>query len=200
MSAVLVIVGCTWYAYLAVRRKTKPVFASWIVMSSVLLLSYITYWTSPQPSIASNASNAASVLGGILVVLAIAKIDRRRSLRLTDFQKLSLWLTAAIFILWIILVWGLGRMGNIPFWMTQVVMLIGHSMTAEKLWRARNNTESVFTWWFILVASIIAIYAATDVLAVVYATRATLTAAIMLWLMYRIRKNNHTTTSILPET
>jgi hypothetical protein len=191
VSAVLVIVGCTWYSLLALLGKTKPVFAGWVVLSSMSLLSYVTYWSTPQPSLASNASNAAHVIGGILAVFATATIDRRGSLRLTPFQKLSLWITAVIFIFWLILVLGFERRGDIPFWMTQAVMLLGHSMTAQKLWRGKSNTEAVFTWWCLLAASIVAIYAATDVFAVIYATRGTLTSAILVWLIHRIRRKNH---------
>ncbi|MDP9248983.1 MAG: hypothetical protein M3M85_00520 [bacterium] len=189
VSAVLVIVGCVWYAYLAIRGKTKPVLASWIVMSSTAVLSYATYWTSPKPSIASNASNAATVVGGMVVILVVGWLQRNTVL-FDDDQLLCLKIAAAIFVFWIILVWGFRRTGIAPNVLTQFLMLIGHYITAKKLWRATKNTEPLFTWWCIMIASIIAIYSASDALAVLFAARATVTSAMLVWLMHRISQKN----------
>lgn len=199
VSAVLVIVGCIWYAYLAVREKTKPVLASWIVMSSTSILSYATYWTSPNPSIASNASNIATVFGGLIVVLVVAW-RQRDVVEFTVFQRWCLKITGVIGVLWIILVWGLHRTGIAPNVLTQLVMFIAHLMTAEQLRHAKKNTEPLFTWWCVMIASIIAIYTATDALAVLFATRATVTSAMLVWLMHRIRQKNRAAPPLSVET
>lgn len=195
MSAFLVIAATVWYIFLAIRGRIKPVLASWIVLGCTMALSFATYWTSPKHSIVSNASNAASVVSAIGILITAAWLERG-SLSFSCFQKWCLGIAGSICVVWIILVWGLHRTGVVPNVLTQVLMLVGYIVTAEKLWHATKNTESFFTWWCITVASSIALYTAIlsdDSLAALYATRATLASGTLVWLMYRIELKNRLT-------
>lgn len=190
-STILVIVGTIWYVQLALRRiKVKPVLASWAVISGTMTLSFATYWTTPNHSIVSNACNAISVLstGSILITSIWLTVKESKGLSFSRFQKNCLWISLAIAVFWIVLVWGFKGTGIIPNILTQVLMLIGYVVTMEKLWRAKGNSESIFTWWCILLAGIIALYTGIvshDALVILYATRTTLGTAILVWLMYR---------------
>jgi hypothetical protein len=190
VSAVLVTVATIWYIYLAIRGKIKPVLASWIVLGCTMTLSFATYWTSPKHSIVSNASNAASVVSAMGILITTAWLQRG-VVSFSRFQKWCLSIAGLITLFWVILVWGLHRTGIVPNVLTQVLLLVGYLVTAQKLWRATKNTESFFTWWCLVIASAIALYTAIvskDALAMLYATRATLASATLVWLMYRIER------------
>ena len=197
-STILVIVGTVWYVRLALKgEKVKPVLASWIVLSGTMTLSFATYWTTPNHSLVSNACNAISVLstGSILVSAIWLNAKQGKGVSFTRFQKVCLWISLAIAIFWIVLVWGLKGTGIIPNILTQVLMLIGYLVTAEKLWHAQRNSESLFTWWCILLAGATALYTGIvshDNLVILYAARTTFGTIVLVWLMYRAeRKSQH---------
>lgn len=191
VSTILVIVGTIWYIYLALKGvKVKPVLASWVVIGGTMALSFATYWTTPNRSLVSNACNAISVLstGSILITALWLAMRQGKKLSFTSFQKGCLWTSLAIAVLWIVLVWGFKGTGIIPNILTQVLMLIGYLVTAEKLWHAKGNSESLFTWWCILLAGITALYTGIvshDKLVILYAARTTFGTVILVWLMYR---------------
>jgi hypothetical protein len=189
-----VIVGTIWYVYLALNEiKVKPVLASWIVLSGTMTLSFATYWTTPNHSLVSNACNAISVfsVGSILITALWLNFKQGKGVSFSNFQKGCLWVSFAITILWAVLVWGLKGTGVIPNILTQVLMLIGYLVTAEKLWHAKSNSESLFTWWCILLAGVSALYTGIvshDNLAILYAARTTFGTVILVWLMYRAER------------
>ena len=191
VSVIVAIIGTVWYVQLALRGiKVRPILASWIVISGTMTLSFATYWTTPGHSLVSNACNAVSVLttGSILIAALYLHIRQRSGFNLSRFQKACLVASAIIAIFWVVLVWGFKGTGMIPNILTQVLMLIGYAVTAEKLWYAEKNSESLFTWWCILLAGAIALYTgikSRDKLAILYAVRTLLSTIVLLWLMYR---------------
>lgn len=194
VSTVLVTIGTIWYIQLALRQvKVKPVLASWVVIAGTMALSFATYWTTPHHSLVKNACNAISVVstGSILLAAIWLSLKQGKKLTFSPFQKACLWLSLAIMIFWIILVWGLKGTGIIPNILTQVLMLIGYAVTAEKLWFAKSNSESLFTWWCILLAGAMALYTGIighDKLAMLYAVRTTIGTTTLVWLMHRAEK------------
>ena len=196
VSAVLITVGTIWYIYVAIKGdKVKPVLASWIVVCGTMVLSFTTYWTSPKHSIVSNASNVAGVIStvGILITVLWLNLKNEGVIHFSRFQKGSLAAASVIATFWVIIVWGFNRTGFYPNILTQILMLVGYFVTAEKLWQATKNTESLFTWTTIMIGSAIALYTgivSRDTLATLYATRATVTSATIVWLMYRIELKN----------
>jgi lipid-A-disaccharide synthase-like uncharacterized protein len=194
VSTILVIVGTFWYIRLALKgEKVKPVLASWVVIGGTMTLSFATYWTTPRHSLVSNACNAISVLstGSILITAAWLTMQQRKGLSFSKFQKICLWISLAIAIFWIVLVWGFKGTGIVPNILTQILMLIGYLVTAEKLWHATSNSESLFTWWCILLAGVVALYtgiASHDRLVILYAARTTFGTVVLIWLMYRAER------------
>jgi hypothetical protein len=194
VSASIVIVGTIWYIYVAIKGdKVRPVLASWIVLSGTMTLSFATYWTSPRHSLISNASNAASVFSTLAILVTVWWLNLRNggSIQFSRFQKWCLGISGLIAAFWVAIVWGLHGTGIVPNILTQILMIVGYVVTAEKIWHATKNTESLFTWSCIMIASAIALYTAivsSDILALVYATRATVASATIVWLMYRIER------------
>ena len=196
ISAVLVTVGTVWYILVALRgTKVKPVLASWIVLGSTMTLSFATYWTSPKHSLVSNACNAAGVLSTLSILVLAIWLSWKKGgpVSFSRFQKWCLVVSGLIAAFWVVLVWGLGGSGIVPNILTQVLMIVGYLVTAEKLWSAPKNTESFFTWYCLMVASAIALYTATvssDELAMLYSVRALVASATLVVLMHRIERKN----------
>ena len=194
ISTVLVTAGTVWYVVLALREiKVKPVLASWVVIFGTMTLSFATYWTTPNHSLIANACNAISILstGAILVVAIVLNRRYGKGLTFSSFQKKSLWASLVIALIWVALVWGFHGTGIVPNVMTQVLMLIGYGVTAEKLWYAKGNNESMFTWWCILVAAMVALYTgivSKDKLVILYASRTTFGTVVLIYLMHRAEK------------
>ncbi len=192
ISTAIMVFGTAWYIWQAILdEKVKPVLASWIILGTTLTLSFVTYWTTRKHSLMGNIGGLASAGSAvsILTVLAILNVRRGKRLSFNPFQKVCLTISALIAILWIVIVWGLGRTGDIPFWMTQALMVIGYTVTAQKFLRAERNSESLMTWGCISLSSAFAFYpsfAEHQVLAMFGNARAAVCAAGLTWLAWRI--------------
>jgi len=194
IATVIGIVGTAWYIYLALTgSKIKPVLASWVVLSGTMTLSFATYWTTPGHSLIGNTANAVGVLNAIsiLITASYLTVKQGEGVRFSKFQKTCLWASLAIAILWIVNVWILKGTGILPNILMQILMVVGYLVTAEKLWSSRGNSESFFLWWSVTIASAISLYTAyvsNDNLAILYATRATIASATIVWLMRRAER------------
>ena len=167
----------------------KPVLASWMVLSTTMILSFATYWTTKERSLVGNACNAASVLSttAILVAVAIVTCLGGLELHFSAFQKWCLSLSAVIMVFWIVMVWGLKNKSVLPNILTQVLMVVGYIVTAERLWHATHNTEPMFTWICIALGGLTGMYPAIarrDKLALLYTVRTSVTTTTLLWLMF----------------
>jgi hypothetical protein len=194
-SAVVVIAGLAWYLYLVARRQINTVLASWVVSATALSLSLATYVTSPKANILGGTLNAASVLAVIATLAAVyvrSRVDGVK-LEINPFQKKCLIASALITVLWIVIVGGMGGTGLVPNLLTQLLLVISYWMLIKKFWRAEKNTESTFTWWCVLISSIIGLYTAyrkADGLAMVYALRSTVMCGLLVFALHRIEYRN----------
>lgn len=201
VSTILVIVGTTWYIHLALKGiKVKPVLATWIVLTVTMTLSFVSYLASPNPSIVNNACNGISIFSTAAILITAIRFNRQegKGVNFNLFQKRSLMLSGWILIVWfvIILIWGFKGSGIVPNILTQVLMLIGYAVNAERLWRAPRNTDSLFLWWCILGASGTALYSGVithDPLVILYGSRATFGTLVLVILMYRVELRRSTT-------
>lgn len=192
LSAVLVIVGTVWYLFLALSgKKVRLVLPAWIVNSVATTLSFATYWTAPNHSLVSNSYNATSILtvNAILVAAIITTRRGKQGFGFSLFQARCLQFSALITILWVVLVWGFQGTGVVPNILMQIMMLVGYFVIAERLWRATTNTESLFAWWCIVLASLAGMVTAMisrDWLASLFAGRTLFGSSILVILMYRV--------------
>ncbi len=190
-STIILVIGSIWYIIqVAKNDAVKPVLATWIVTSFGTVLSFATYWTSPHHSLVSNAYNAISIvtINSILISVAIKNRANGVKLSFNTFQKVCLMVSTVIAIFWAVLVWGLGGTGIVPNILIQVLMLIGYLITAERLLSAKKNTEPLSAWWFVLVASLIAMYTgivSRNTLSIIFASRTTFGVGLLIWLMIR---------------
>lgn len=196
VSTILVIVGTLWYIYLIViDEKVKPVIGSWIINCGAAVLSLFTYLTTPDHSLVSNATNTISVLT-ISSILAFAWVYGRKrggKIVFNPFQKRSLFCSLVITILWVVIVWGYHGTGILPNILTQIMMLVGYAVTAERLFLAEKNTEPLFTWWCILIASLVGLLTgivSNNMLAILFTSRTFLGTAVLLSLMHRLERKS----------
>lgn len=193
VSTVLVVVGTAWYVIQGIKGiKVQPVLASWIVICGTMTLSFFTYLTSPNASVVKGACNGISVLStGAILMLSFWMGKRKGQLiKFNTFQRFSLWTAFAITILWVALISRNGT-GIIPNILTQILILIGYAVTCQKLWYASRNTESLFCWWCILLAALVALCTgiiSNDSLVILYAARTIFGTGTLLALMYRAER------------
>lgn len=205
-SAILVIVGTAWYIYVAIwGDKVKPVLASWIVLSGTMALSFATYWTSPGHSLVNNSCNAASVISTLSILVTVLWLHLRNggaAINFSEFQKWCLMISGMVATLWVTLVWGFHGTGIVPNILTQMLMVVGYLVTAEKLWQSTKNTEPLFTWLCIMVSSMVALYTgivSSDALATLYAARATVASTTIVWLIYKVELKNRVKPKLLQQ-
>lgn len=189
-SAIVIITGLIWYIWLVANKEIDTVVASWIVSTTALALSLVTYFTSPKANVIGGTLNAASVcaVGGTLIAVYLrSKIDGQKLVFL-PFHINCLKFSAFITFLWVVMV-SVGGTGTIPNWLTQAMLVISYGMLIKKFWNAEKNTESLFTWWCVLVSSVIGLYTAHakhDPLAMIYAIRSTVMCGILIYALHRI--------------
>jgi hypothetical protein len=161
-SVIIVVLGTAWYHKLLWQRTVKTIAATWIVATAAMVLNAITYWTTPGASMIGFALPAVSIttIGSILMAVLIyySRIDGQKIVFL-PFQKKCLVASAIILTVWIGIRVG-GGTGKIPFFLTQVLMIISYSMLIKKYWKADFNNESLILWWSVGVSSAVAILTA----------------------------------------
>ncbi len=193
VSTILVSVGTVWYLLLGIKGiKVQPVLASWIVICGTMTLSFFTYLTSPNASVVKGACNGISVLSTASILILAFKMAGKNGgkLRFTAFQKFSLWTSLVIASLWLVLI-SVGGTGILPNVLTQVLLLIGYAVTCQKLWFSQKNTESLFCWWCIALAALVALFtglASGDKLVILYAGRTIVGVSTLLFLMHRAER------------
>jgi len=94
-TVILMFMGTVDYIRKAWIRKSDPAPATWILMETMILLSFWMYWASPKKSWSANIG----VTGGMLAISAIlagvlAANIRHRSLRLA-FDRVQWWCLVA---------------------------------------------------------------------------------------------------------
>ena len=198
ISGIIVAIGTIWYLYLVVRNQIKPVLASWIVMSGTVILSLVTYMTGPKHSLISNITNVVSVGTILSITLVVGGLSfwRKEWVPFSVFQKRCLIVAAIIAILWVVVkfrVFGIRGNAVVPNILTQVLVVIGYIPLFKKLWSAPKNTESTFTWWCVLLSSVVGLIPAIiglDPLAIIFALRSILTTAIVVCLIDRLERKS----------
>lgn len=157
-------------------------------MAGTISLSFFTYLTSPHKSLVSNMVNLIGIINTTTILGTLLFTRRGKRIPFTPFQKVSLGIAGMIALSWIIIVWGFKGTGIIPNVLTQILMIVGYTLTLQKLWGAQRNTESLFTWWCIFLSSVFAVYTgwvSNDKLALLYAVRSTVMSFTLVLLMHR---------------
>jgi hypothetical protein len=195
LASAIITLGLFWYIGLVLMGRIRTVVASWIVSTVALTLSLVTYSSSPRANWFGASLNIASALSVAitLAVVYLRAIHNGEKVVFTSFQKTCLKASALITLMWIVIVWGFRGTGIVPNLLTQALIIISYSMLIVRFWKADRNTESLLTWWCILVSSVIGLYTAwtkVDWLAFIYALRSTVMCGILIFALHRIGWRN----------
>lgn len=187
----MMIAGSLWYIRQVLTRNIRANLANWIVGTTAINLSLVTYLSGPSPSLIGSAFNAASGASALLVLAAVFLVTKQDGLPVSfnPFQRKCLWFSAGITALWIFIVWGLHRTGTIPNLLTQVMLIVSYAILIERLWGADKHTESLLTWSCIFASSCVSMYTAwckQDWLSGIYAGRSIVMCGALLFVLFRL--------------
>lgn len=193
LTAVFMTTATLWYDYLTLRRKIRPAVAHWFVLNTAMSLAFWTYWNAPEHSLVGNIGNFTGMLStnlNFFVVLWARWRDNELKYEFTPFQKKSLFFAVSIVALWFVLryVVGSSYAAIIANLLTQVLMLVGYIMLIQRLQKSVQHSESMVVWASIFAASTFSFFPAFlkgDWLAMLHATRGTVSSAPVVWLIWR---------------
>ncbi len=187
--ALLVAAAVFCYCRKVCKREVSPALSTWIIFFSATLLSFISYGAAENWDVKSGIMNLADTAGDLAIIVCIVFFGKKAKKRLELFEigYLAAALTITVF-------WALSNSAFASNLLLQLLLVVGYLPTLQKLLKEKRNTEPMAGWVIIGISALIALYPAVaggNVLAVVYAGRATVMIAIVLLLMiFYERKNN----------
>ena len=187
-ALILLLVSGVDYVYRAWIGETNPVPATWILMETMMVLSFWTYWSSPQKSWTANIAITAGLVNVTIILIGVITTNIRRKTLKVSFDKVQKWCLV-------------GGAGVVIFWMytgqplasytlVQCVALIGYIGTVKRLLRAEKSSEPIFLWVAVLSASVCAIYPAwvkKDIFSWIYIARAIPSTILVIYLIARVK-------------
>lgn len=193
--------GTLWYIWLVMRGRIEPLLTSWIIFATTMSIGFWSYWNSPVHSFKGNIGNLTGVGSTVPILLAVVITQTlRKNLRVkfNPFQTKCLLMAGGILCLWFALRFMIGNataaaVSNV---LTQILMVVGYVALAERLYNATKNTESLFTWIAITLASLFSMIPAienSDKLGCIYGIRATITSLITVGLILRLLRRTKET-------
>jgi hypothetical protein len=188
-AALLLVVSGFDYVRRAWVRETKPVLATWILMLVMMSLSFWMYWGSPRMSWTGNICVTAGVVNLAIILVGVIVVKIRQKTLAVEFdavQKVCLVLGGAVVLCWFVIDEPL-----VLYSLVQVIALIAYAATVKKLWQAKETIEPFFLWAAVLVASLMGLYPAAvkdDTFAWIYLGRAIPSTALVICLIYRVRR------------
>ncbi len=168
------------YAYLLRHKRISPTPAMWVMFTSGVGLSFLTYAFAEQHDFRSGILNTVDVAGCgatlILVLLWGARGER--------FDRFERWYLAAAGL--VVVYWIASKDPITSNICTQLLIGAGYIPTLRKMRRVKKNTEPFMSWTIMLLAALAGLYPAIangNALAVVYVVRTIIMVSFMLILM-----------------
>ncbi|MFA6495260.1 MAG: hypothetical protein WC246_03140 [Candidatus Paceibacterota bacterium] len=176
------------YCQLILSDAVHPTIATWIVFEVAVILSIATYLATKKHSLVDNIANTVDVIATSIVFATIAYKNGLTS-RFSTFDMLCLCGAGAITLFWVSC-----KRHTAANMATQLLLIVGYLPTIRTLWTSGVNPESFAVWGVVLITAIVSLYPAIRAknrLAIVYATRAAVSATVVLVLMLRIELWSH---------
>jgi len=171
------------YSWLTSCGVIHPVFATWLLFFVPVVLSFLTYWSSPKHSIGGNIANATDLVIVTMILLTMV-CSGNSQLHFNRFEVVCFIMSAAV-----IVFWRVTKRSVAANFATQVILTIGYMPMLYHLWHAKSNSESVSTWCLVWISAVVATIPAIidkDRVGIIYALRAVALVSIALLLMLRI--------------
>ncbi len=190
VSALLIVWMGIGYCLKIVRNQAHPRITTWIIFEIGVVMSLITYLSSPTHSFVRNITNTTDcvTVAGILAVLIVKRQGGKMLFLKTE--RWCLKIAVAVFILW-----SFSRSPWVGVAGFQVVMVIAYFPTFENLWHWKKDgsPEPGAIWAIETVAALLGVgiaVAGNDYLAVLYPLRATILCVIILLLIKRLERRD----------
>lgn len=187
------------YIWQLVKKKIKPALAMWIMFSTAVGMSLVTYLSEGNYGFLDNILNTVDLIYVITISVAIV-IFGDKSSKITRFDKGCLLVVLLIVIFWIFTQKHL--VTNI---LIQCILVIAYFPVVKRLMETRKNSESFLIWIGMLIAPVLSLLSSKGLLATVYSVRAIICVGLLLLLMLWIevagkkRKNSELTVNVYRE-
>ena len=193
LTAVLWTVGTIWLVRLILRDEIRPALAPWIIFSTTMLLGLISFSLAPKATVASGIGFFAGLISTLPVITSIIYmiLKEKREVTFNRFQKGCLSAADGIVIAWMVMKFVMGgpKAAFVANILTQVLMVIGYTALAERLWLAKTRVDSLFFWTMISLGSAFATIipiSQGNTLGIVFGIRGFVTAGVAVALLIRI--------------
>lgn len=160
-----------------VKKKIKPALAMWIMFSTAVGMSLITYMSADNFGFLDNILNTVDVVYVVTISVAIA-IFGDKSSKITRFDKGCLFVVMMIVIFWIFT-----QNHVVTNILIQLILVIAYFPVVKRLLETHENTEPFLIWIGMLIAPVLSLLSSKGMLATVYSVRAIICVGLLLLLM-----------------
>ena len=165
------------YIWLVIEKKIKPALAMWIMFTTAVGMSLVTYLSEGNYGFLDNIMNSVDLIYVFSVAIAIA-IFGDKSTKLTPFDKGCL---AVVFL--IVCFWIITQNHLVTNILIQSILVIAYFPVIKRLLETKKNTEPFVIWIGMLLAPILSLLSSKGFLATVYSVRAIVCVGSLLLLM-----------------
>ena len=174
------------YIGLLSKKRIQPALAMWIMFSTAVGMSLITYLSSGNFSFSDNILNSVDLIYVITVSAAILILGDKSS-KITRFDAGCL-----IVVFLIVVFWLFTQNHIITNFLVQSILVIAYFPVVKRLLETRQNTEPFIIWIGMLIAPFLSLLSSKGMLATVYSVRAIFCVGtlllLMLWIVLTHRK------------
>jgi len=168
------------YSSLTIRKKIEPSLAMWIFFTIAVVGSLSSYLLEGDFSPLDNILNTSDIVLCGTVSLVIFFFGGREA-RFNRFE-----IGCLVVVLFILTFWYFSKAHFATNLSLQLIQFMAYIPVYYRMWKAGRNTESFTTWGLLLAVSLISLFTAKGLLAVVYSSRASICVAVLLILMIRL--------------
>lgn len=165
------------YIGLLSKKRIQPALAMWIMFSTAVGMSLITYLSSGNFSFSDNILNSVDLIYVITVSAAILILGDKSS-KITRFDAGCL-----IVVFLIVVFWLFTQNHIITNFLVQSILVIAYFPVVKRLLETRQNTEPFIIWIGMLIAPFLSLLSSKGMLATVYSVRAIFCVGTLLLLM-----------------
>lgn len=169
-----------WYCWLTYKQKIKPALAMWIFFTIAVAISLTTYLKSDHFSFLDNILNTTDLAMTFIVTAAIWIFGDHTS----RFSRFDSGCFVAVMV--ILGFWLVTKNHVVTHILTQAILVIAYFPVVSRLWKTRENTESLAIWIGMLLAPMLSLLSSKGTLATIYSVRAIVCILILLMLMLRV--------------
>ncbi len=165
------------YIWQLVKKKIRPALAMWIMFSTAVGMSLITYLSEGNYGLMDNILNTVDLIYVVTISIAIV-IFGDKSSKITRFDKGCL-----LVVLMIVVFWIFTQKHVVTNILIQCILVIAYFPVVKRLLETKENTEPFLICIGMLIAPLLSLLSSKGLLATVYSVRAIICVGLLLLLM-----------------